>query len=396
MSIVRRMLPCPSYDIAALETWFRDCAAKGLFLKENGIGALSAQFVRGEPETMTYRFEPSAYILNTDAILDHDNLLNKAGFLEEAGWRLLGTHRQYLLFAHEGTCELHTDPETESTIRMDLARARSLQLLRACVPLLFYGFLLSSHFMQLMIQTGSWIVLATIPFAIVSVIGSVTECVRLFTEAAGLEKGIPYSHEKDWRKNAAAFKVFRIMKFCMYTLMAAAFLSMAAADASDAGRISLKDFSEDPPFMTVADIDPDAEYVINSFAIESLREQFPTFNTMRHYSDLLSRDNYIWTEDAYLKKDETVYCFMNLYYYDTDFDLVARRLFREYSAGEDPAFTQKFSGCDELSGSEDQYGMLWFVFRKGNRIAAGRLSASRGGESISAEVLQKLIDSIKP
>lgn len=396
MSIVRRMLPCPSYDIAGLETWFRDCAAEGLFLRENGIGALSAQFETGGPKTMTYRFEPSAYILNTDAILDQDNLENKTGFLKEAGWQLLGSHRQYLLFAHAGTCELHTDPETESVIRMDLARARFVQLLRACVPLLFYGFLVSSHFMQLMIQTGSWIVLATIPFAVVSVIGSVTECVRLFIEASKLEKGIPYSHEKDWRKHAAAFKVFRIMKFCMYTLMAAAFVSMLAADASDAGRISLKDYFEDPPFMTVADFDPDAEYVMNSFVVESLREQFPTFNTMRHYSDLLSRDNYIWTEDAYLKKDESVYCFMNLYYYDTDYDFVTRRLFREYSTAGDPAFTQKFGGYDELSGSEDEHGLISFAFRKGKKVAAGILHADRGGDSVSAEVLQKLIDSVKP
>lgn len=399
MSIVRKILPCPSYDIAKLETWFKDCAAEGLFLKTNSIGMLTAQFETGEAKTMTYRFEPSAYLLNTDEILDENNRNDKIAFLEEAGWKLTASHRQYFVFAHEGTAELHSDPQTESIIRMDLARVRTVQLLRACVPFLFYGFLLSSHFMQMMIRTGSWIFIAAIPFAIAGVIGHLSECVRLYTEASKLEKGEPFHHEKDWRPTAPVYRIFIIMRFCMYTLLAAALLAMAAAEAGDAGRISLKDHQEDPPFMTVSDIDPEAEYVMNSFAIESLRRQFPTLNTMRHYSDLFSKDNYIWTEDAYLKQGEgTLSCFMDLNYHDTRYDFVAERLYKEY-AGDygDPAFAQRFSGCDEISGTEDENGLILFVFRKGNRIVSGSLHASRGPEEyVTSEILQKLIGSVHP
>ena len=399
MSIVRKMLPCPLYDIAKLETWFKDCAAKGLFLKENGIGRLSAQFETGEPEVMTYRFEPSAYILEVDEILDENNRKDKIAFLEEAGWKLTAQCRQYFVFAHEGNSELHTDPETESVIRMDLARARFVQLLRACVPLAYFGMLLFSSYMRFMIQTGSWIVLLTIPFVLISFIGSVIESVRLFVQASKMEQGQPFRHEKDWRKTASLYRIFEIMKFFMYGLMAAALLAMVS-DVGAAGRISLKDYDEDPPFMTVADIDPDAEYVMNDLHVESLRRQFPTLNTMRHYSDIFSKDNYTWTEDAYLKQEGgALDVLIDLNYHDTQYNFVAERLYKEYCGNNaDPAFAQKYSGCDQCAGTEDENGLIiLFVFQKGNKVVSGRLSACYApAEYVTSEILQKLIDSVNP
>ena len=54
---VYRLVPCPEYDIAGIETWLSDLSEEGLFLTQDGIMAGIAVFEYQKPQRMRYRLE---------------------------------------------------------------------------------------------------------------------------------------------------------------------------------------------------------------------------------------------------------------------------------------------------------------------------------------------------
>lgn len=395
MTEKKKLIPCPPYEIASLESWLKDMAAEGLFLKENGLGSFIAVFEKGEPKTMTYRFEPSAYILKTDEILDEENRKNKNEFLTEAGWKNLGIYRMYILYAHEGNAELHTESETEALLRYDAARARTLALLSTAVWIVYFAGLYSGRYMTLLVHIGSLILIIASVFAFFSMCSALYECIRLFYVSAQSERGIPFKHEKDWKKHAFSYRAFRLIRIGAYVTAALAVIA-ALGDEGAAGRIHIEEYEEDPPFMTVKDLDPDGKYVINEF----LNELNPIVNTVRHWSDPLSSDNYIWQEISGLRTETVDYgCAMNVSYYDTDYEFVAKRLYEENRRDilNNAKEMIELSGADEVTAAINGNDYVDLVLRKGNKtVRAGiHVTDAEGERNFSLEAAEKFIGSIQ-
>ena len=394
MNEKKKLIPCPSYDIAAIESWLKDMAAEGLLLKENGLGNLIAVFEKGEAKTMTYRFEPSAYILRSDEVLDEANRLAKNDFLEEAGWKNLGIYRSYILYSHEGNAELHTESEIEAPLRYEAARARSIAMLETLVWVVLIVSVLYRRCMSLLIQTGSVILLIAAVFAVLSVFSGIAECVRLYVSSSRLEKGIPFEHEKDWKKHSRFYRTFRIVRLIAVGIACAAVFA-SLGDEGGAGRIHISECQEDPPFLTVQDLDPQAEYKVHTW----LEEFHPRINTVRRWSDPLSIDNWIWQEISSLETaDHHWSAAMNITYYDTEYEFVSKQLFKEYERdvkmNADEPIT--LSGADEITAAVNQDGFIHLVFRKEKKTVYASLNVANAAEGIdmTAEAAQRLIDSV--
>ncbi len=54
---VFRVIPCPAWDIEAMENWLSDLAEEGLFLQKSDKMLNLAAFYRGNPKKAVYRLE---------------------------------------------------------------------------------------------------------------------------------------------------------------------------------------------------------------------------------------------------------------------------------------------------------------------------------------------------
>ena len=93
-----RMSPCPVYDIAGMEQWLNDMAAKGLWLCRYTMGL--AVFAKREPANLHYQL----------ALLPYEPLMEKGlpaaqdemiVFCEEYGWQYITKRGRFGIFMTE-------------------------------------------------------------------------------------------------------------------------------------------------------------------------------------------------------------------------------------------------------------------------------------------------------
>ena len=108
---VRRLVPCPPYDVEACESWLGDMAEQGLMLER--WGTTEARFRRETPRPVRYRL--------TAARLKATLLFNRpdAGeeeLYEEAGWHFICRQDEFYIYACDDpdAPELHTDPAVQA------------------------------------------------------------------------------------------------------------------------------------------------------------------------------------------------------------------------------------------------------------------------------------------
>lgn len=119
-----RSLPTGIYDVAAVETWLADQAARGWLLEKLGpLGAV--RLIRGTPARCQYRLEP----------VDGETLIRDADlrdYYSEAGWEFVclspGGDFRIWRSTRSDPVELHGDTEVEAGAYRRLSR----RLYRAC------------------------------------------------------------------------------------------------------------------------------------------------------------------------------------------------------------------------------------------------------------------------
>ncbi|MBR2627257.1 MAG: DUF2812 domain-containing protein [Peptococcaceae bacterium] len=116
-----RMSPCPVYDIAGMEQWLNDMAAKGLWLCRYTMGL--AVFAKREPANLHYQL----------ALLPYEPLMEKGlpaaqdemiALCEEYGWQYVTKRGRFGIFMTEDekAQTLHSDVQLESAEYEELRR----------------------------------------------------------------------------------------------------------------------------------------------------------------------------------------------------------------------------------------------------------------------------------
>ena len=117
------LVPCPDYDVAAMETWLEQQAQKGLFLSaENGFFLGFACFEVGSPKRVRYRLDA---VPKEKVFADFPE--NKASAIElaqEMGWEFVTERGVFLVYRcmDDTLPELNTDPAVQA---MSLKRIQS-------------------------------------------------------------------------------------------------------------------------------------------------------------------------------------------------------------------------------------------------------------------------------
>lgn len=106
-----RIPPCSKYDIAGMESWLEDMAAKGLFLDRDGLFLGFATFVQDAPERLRFRLEATD---TTGGLFSptHDPEDEVIELHQLMGWRYRGRWGQFHIYVtgDPDAPELHTDP----------------------------------------------------------------------------------------------------------------------------------------------------------------------------------------------------------------------------------------------------------------------------------------------
>ena len=381
----KKWLPCPYYRTAAVETWLHDEAAKGWFLKEGSAGGSLFVFTEGQPKEMTYRLEPVTYISNDEAILD-GNGQNRRDFLEEMGWHSVGMIRNFEVFTHEGYAELHTSPEIEAAVKGGNVRYMTISLLRlllnAVVLILFFhnGWLIFAA------EVGAAIVFPCAVLLVLYGLSEICSFIRTFLDYLHLKRGGVLSHHAEYRKSQSLIFLWRIVNIALPVLLAMALLANLGGHSS-AGRTAITDEKPDVPFMTIRDIDPEAEYVSDWL----LAEIEPKFNTFYHKDDVIFCDYYDWCESAYLRNgEERTDYFLMISYYGMKQEWAAEEIRRELSN----TLGRDVVNADGLLYTEDENGFIICVFRRGNTAVKAVLHADNLSKEELLAILRKFADSI--
>lgn len=207
--IVRRIPPCPAYDLEAMESWLMDMAREGLHLEEQGISCGVANFQRGEPRETQYRlvgyWKPPTLLQATVTGFGEYRGIDPAEEEQKLnwlfGWEYVAKRGKFFIYraVDPAPRELDTDPLIQSMTLRALAQWDGLRFLWA-LPV---GFLLALLRMPGDLLTAapllplSWVLMTLAMLA-----HFLTGALHSKRVARWLNRGLPLDHHKDWRTGA--------------------------------------------------------------------------------------------------------------------------------------------------------------------------------------------------
>ncbi len=209
------LVPCPDYDVAAMEAWLEQQAQKGLFLSaENGFFLGFACFEVGSPKHVRYRLD---VIPKEKVFADFPE--NKASAIElaqEMGWEFVTERGVFLVYRcmDDTLPELNTDPAVQA---MSLKRIQSTLSNRIFLTFWYFflypvlSFALRFPAVLLSVLTAGTLRICVLLFlTIVELTGAVRDWRRLRKLRNHLQAGGRIEHTPEnpgWTKRSVAEKI---------------------------------------------------------------------------------------------------------------------------------------------------------------------------------------------
>ena len=202
---IRRLAPCPAYDVEKIESWLSDMAKEGWILEKDGDMFGWLAFMKEAPQSVQYRLEPKEEGTGFGDIPD----LEVQELCKEYGWEYVDSYGLFFIYrsTRPDAREMNTDLQVQAAAMKAGKRNSTITLVLDFILLgnIFGNFLsmpvwslvhlgLGFHLTQLM--TLIW----------VSIDGFLhwRHFRRLHKQ---LKDNIPLNHSKPWRKGAA-FHIF--------------------------------------------------------------------------------------------------------------------------------------------------------------------------------------------
>ena len=209
------LVPCPDYDVAAMEAWLEQQAQKGLFLSaENGFFLGFACFEVGNPKRVRYRLD---VIPKEKVFADFPE--NKAAAIQlaqEMGWEFVTERREFLIYRcdDETLPELNTDPAVQALSLKRVQRNLSSRVWSTCYCFFVYSILLFAlrmpAFLLSVLTLGTLRVLTLFLITAVMAAGEICDWRRLRKLRNHLQAGGRIEHTQEnpgWTKRSVAEKI---------------------------------------------------------------------------------------------------------------------------------------------------------------------------------------------
>ena len=312
---VRRLPPCPLYDVERYESWLGDMAAAGLFLQAQGV---LARFRRGTPAPARYRLTAARLKGSAFDFLPTAPLQEERTLYAESGWQFVCARGEFFIYGclDPAAPELHTDPAVQ---------ALSLKMARRTAWSSFAGVLLN-----VVVQAVLWsrrtplLLLVEQPLPVVCLLLfcccmlglALRDLYAVLRLTRRLRRGLPPDHRRPWR--AAAWRHYLGLGVS-WACFLAVLTSLLAAWAQPDPRRPLAESDGPFPFARLTDL---AEGTL--LDSETAAEQ----NTIERRASPLAPVIWECHEDGMLLRDgePALNTVLSTVYYETAAPWIARRL----------------------------------------------------------------------
>ena len=274
------LVPCPDYDVPAMESWLEEQALSGWFLsKSDGFFLGLACFDVGSPRRVRYRLDA---IPKEKAFAEFPE--NKAAAIElaqELGWEYVTERKEFLFYRcmDETLPELNTDPAVQALSLKRVQSALAGRIFNVCYFLFLYPFLnLSLRFPAFLLSVltlGTLRFLGMVAVTAVLLVGAVRDWRRLKKLRAHLRSGGRIEHTNGWHDEKTRCIAEKILHPILTAVWFALLLSFIVGRTDASVRVT------DASTLPVPTLS----------AIAELRETSPDDHTslhLRENSDLLA------------------------------------------------------------------------------------------------------------
>lgn len=322
-SYAYRIPPCSKYDIAGMESWLEDMAAKGLFLDKDGLFLGFATFVRSQPEQLRFRLEAT----DTSGGMFSSTNDPEDGAIEmhhQMGWDYRGRWGQFHIYAtaDPDAPELHTDPRVQALTIQALNKFQRIELLNILEHFFILYFFHGSFFFSLTAAWGLGLTVLAVGWLLAFPVKHMIHMAQMVQLKRRLNRGIPMCHRADWKHRSWRRYTSLAADWIIGIVLVIAVLNMESANITEENHIPLEDWTSPIPFATVEDIFPEYEIRADIGLIDS---------DLAHWSNWIATDNYDYTEwrEVVPSEGEAFNAYIQVWYYDTRFDWFAQGLARE-------------------------------------------------------------------
>lgn len=248
------LVPCPDYDVPAMESWLEEQALHGWYLtKDDGFFLGLACFVQGAPRRVRYRLDA---IPKEKAFADFPE--NKAAAIElaqELGWEYVTERKEFLFYRcmDETLPELSTDPAVQALSLKRVQSALAGRIFNVCYFLFLYPFLnLSLRFPAVLLSVltlGMLRFLGLVAVTAVLLIGAVRDWHRLKKLRAHLRSGGRIEHTNGWhdeKTRCIAEKILHPVLTAVWALLLLSFIvapERAGVQVTDASTLPVPTLS---------------------------------------------------------------------------------------------------------------------------------------------------------
>ncbi len=365
---IHRLPPCPVYDIEGFQSWLSDMARQGYLLDRDGFFLGFASFEVTTPCHMSYRLQAAS---RPKAAFDEGEPDDEEAELSEAlGWDYVARRGEFHIYrsADPEARELNTDPDVQAMALKKVSAGLRGNLFLSIFWVVVYPLLiLEGRALMLTITLGEWFVCICSVLLIWLFLRALSNIRRLKALQKRLQLGETLHDKTDWRSRSTRHYATLAISISVCCVFAVTMVSVLLYGLSEEYEQPLSILPE-PPFATIADFYPDAEYSEDS-SFESLG-----LNTVESYDSLISPATYYWREAADLTQNgEAFSASLYLWYHETKAPWLARILAWEHQLED-----RLHRNFEELPLSVDSadYAIAWHdevhftnvIIQKGNVV----------------------------
>ncbi len=316
---IRRMCPCPVWDMPKMESWLEDMARQGYEIFDVSKRLPMIRFRLGRKKNLRYRMEPAKKMVHPDEL--------QQKLYKDLGWDYICWFHGFYIYssADPDAPELHTDPQVRALTIQALKKHlyKHILFLTIYVVVLFV-LQLYLGLVYSFIYLGSLFSICFITITVWEFFDLAFALRRTKELITALESGSPVPVKENWYRQARTYRVLLSALIIIVALGMTERCVMVLSDVLNVNPLEcpLEQWDRPLPFPIASDL-ADAESVQNF-----LRMADPSVTP---YASLVSPVNYECV-DGYSTGSYDNVCMSIIRYHELWLPCLARELAREYLA----------------------------------------------------------------
>lgn len=388
LKVVRRLIPCPNYDVAGTEQWLSDMASHGLMLQTDGFFLGIATFEKAAPQRVKYRMLPANKNTSFWASDNGEPDTEEIELSKEFGWEYVVKRGEFYIYrtTDMGARELHTDKEVQA-LAMKAMRKRQWEYLLVSLPLtfLYLWLVFGSKLFVSMIHVGTvWYSLLALS-VLWSLVETGVRAIKILKLRKQMLDGKLSTDANDWRNRAWGYHIRSVLGVMLSVAAIFLFLLVLLKNTAYVDYVPQKEYNGNPPFATMEDFLPGGTRKLVNMT-------YGNMNTVREWSDLLSPVNYEWDEVAEIVHSDgrKLSGGLEVIYHETRTEWLAKRVAKEYflkgkQEKEYEPLELELEGMETVYAYTSNLHFPCIILQKGNKVLFARFYTS-GAETIRPEL----------